>query len=483
MRRPNILFFMVDQMQARLLESDHPCRTPNFDRLAKEGVRFTRAYTPNNICSPTRASLMTGLLPHNHGVLEVLYPRTPDQHNLRLDKPHWAQRLSESGYRTGYFGKWHVEKSNDLNRFGWEVDGGQAGVLFKEAVQDLLGGEPLVPECDVTCYLDEPAGYRPHLFYGVTERHADERFMGVTTTMALDFVEDASEVSDPWCCFVSLFEPHDPFIASQDAYDSYDGVDLPEPVNGDDDLVDRPGLYRKIQRVWKQLSAEERREARRCYYASITEIDAQFGRVYDALSESGKLEETVIVVTADHGDLLGAHGLFFKDISVFEEVYNVPLIVRGPGVEQDAVCEGRVAVHDLCPTLLDVAGLKPFDVPDSQSFKDLLSQPDALRPDHQRGYSQYFGNRHRLTQRVVWDGPWKFVFNGFDFDELYNLDDDPYEMTNLALLPDHASDLERMTKVFWRMALDVDDTPLIETHYPMLRLGVVGPDAAESREQ
>ena len=480
MGRPNILFFMVDQMQARVLEKEHPCRTPNFDRLAKEGVRFTRAYTPNNICSPTRASLMTGLLPHNHGVLEVLYPRTPDQHNLRLDKPHWAQQLADAGYKTGYFGKWHVEKSNDLNRFGWQVDGGNTGTLFKTAVKTQLGDAPLVPECDPGCYLDEPVGYRPHLFYGVTDRHANERFMGVTTTMALDYLAEVGKGPDSWCCFVSLFEPHDPFITSREAYDSYDGIDLPEPVNGDDDLDDRPGLYRKIQQVWKQLSADERREARRCYYASITEIDEQFGRLYDALGASGKLEDTLIIVTADHGDLLGAHGLFFKDISVFEEVYNVPLIVRGPGVVTDALCEGRVGVHDLCPTLLDIAGLEPFDVPDSQSFKDLLDNPDTLEPEHQRGYSQYFGNRHRLTQRVVWDGPWKFVFNGFDFDELYNLDDDPYEMTNLAPQPDYANDLERMTKLFWRMALDVDDTPLIETHYPMLRLAAVGPGEAEA---
>ena len=103
---PNILFFMVDQMQAQVLEPDHVCQTPHFDRLARQGVRFQRAYTPNNICSPTRTSLMTGLLPHNHGVLEVLYPRTPDQHVLRPDKPHWAQRLVEAGYHTGYFGKW-----------------------------------------------------------------------------------------------------------------------------------------------------------------------------------------------------------------------------------------------------------------------------------------------------------------------------------------------------------------------------------------
>ena len=103
-RPPNLLILMADQMQAQVLEPDHICRTPHLDRLAQRGVRFTHAYTPNNICSPSRASLMTGLMPHNHGVLEVLYPKVPDLHVLR-DKPHFAQRLVEAGYRTGYFGK------------------------------------------------------------------------------------------------------------------------------------------------------------------------------------------------------------------------------------------------------------------------------------------------------------------------------------------------------------------------------------------
>ena len=127
--RPNILFPMADQMQARVLEPGHVCQTPNLDRLAGEGVRFARAYTPNNICSPTRASLMTGLMPHNHGVLEVLYGKVPDLHVLRSDKPHWAERLTAAGYSTGYFGKWHVERDNAPGRFGWQVDGVSGGEL------------------------------------------------------------------------------------------------------------------------------------------------------------------------------------------------------------------------------------------------------------------------------------------------------------------------------------------------------------------
>src|SRR5690554_1684519 len=110
---------MVDQMQGRVLAPDHVCRTPNLDRLASQGIRFSRAYTPNAVCSPARASLFTGLLPHNHGVMEVIHTVDSDQCCLRTEKPHWAQRLTELGYRTGYFGKWHVERTGDLEAYGW----------------------------------------------------------------------------------------------------------------------------------------------------------------------------------------------------------------------------------------------------------------------------------------------------------------------------------------------------------------------------
>ena len=120
MKKPNILIFLPDAMQAQVVTPDHDCKTPNFDRLAQRGVRFTRAHCPLPTCSPSRASLMTGLLPHNHGVLQVEYCVDDDQSVLRTEHPHWAQRLSDAGYRTGYFGKWHIERSNRLEEFGWQ---------------------------------------------------------------------------------------------------------------------------------------------------------------------------------------------------------------------------------------------------------------------------------------------------------------------------------------------------------------------------
>ncbi len=477
---PNILILMADQMQAQVLDPGHVCRTPCLDRLAAQGVRFPRAYTPNNICSPTRASIMTGLMPHNHGVLEVLH-NEPDLHVLRPDKPHFAQRLGDAGYRTGYFGKWHVERTNDLQRFGWQVDCGLHSDRFAARREDVLDGQPRVAPCDPAIHLDEPPGYGAHLLCGATDRPAAERDMGIATTMALEFLQDAVLEEQPWCCFVSFQEPHDPYITQRSYFEEYEAAELPPPPNADDEMSDRPGLYRRAQSIWRQLSAQQKRTARACYYGSITEIDTQFGRVLDFLDRSGKTEDTIVVMCADHGDLLGAHGLFFKDISAFEEVYRVPLIVSGPGVERGMQSQARTGLHDLAPTLLELAGAEPIDVADSRSFVSLLGAPED-DAEWGRGYAEYYGNRWRVTQRVVWDGDWKLAVNGFDFDELYNLADDPHEMRNLAGEPAHRAKHEELMRLFWDYARRTGDTTMVSTLYPALRLGVVGPlgDGPES---
>ena len=129
--------------------------------------------------------------------------------------------------------------------------------------------------------------------------------MGITTTMALRFLEEAAAGAGPWCCFLSFVEPHDSFITHRDVYRPYAAADLPPPPNADDNLNDRPGLYRRAQGIWRQLTEEQKRGACACYYASITEIDAQFGRVLDTVAASGQAENTIVVMMSDHGDLLG----------------------------------------------------------------------------------------------------------------------------------------------------------------------------------
>ncbi len=476
--RPNILFLMTDQMQGRVLDPSHICRTPNFDRLIERGVRFRRAYTPNAVCSPARASLMTGLLPHNHGVLEVIHCVDEDQSNLRPHKPHWAQRLALAGYRTGYFGKWHVERTNDLTQYGWDTDGNSATSLFQDRRAEVAREHGASDSFFISKMNDQPPGYRHTLLYGVTDLPPEARGVGITTDLAYDFLEEATVHEEPWCCFVSVTEPHDPFVAGEEAFSLYDVDAIELPPNVHDDLAGRPGIYRKAGLTWDGITDRELREAAACYYASITEIDEQYGRLLSLLETRRALDDTIVILTSDHGELLGAHGLFCKNFSAFEEVYNIPMVVAGPGVAKGVECDARVGLHDLCPTLVDLAGAEPIRVSDSRSVAPLLADPNAASDrEWRKGYAEYHGNRFKVTQRVIWDGPWKLVWNGFDFDELYNLDDDPYEMTNLAEMPSYRPRVNELMAHAWNVIRATDDRSLLNSHYPILRLGSVGPDA------
>ncbi|MEM7131439.1 MAG: sulfatase-like hydrolase/transferase [Chloroflexota bacterium] len=473
--KPNILFLMTDQMQGRVLDPDSPCITPNIDRLMVGGVRFPRAYTPNAVCSPARASLMTGLLPHSHGVLEVIHCVDDDQCCLRTEFPHWAQRLEEAGYRTGYFGKWHVERSNDLTQFGWQVDGNSASELFQSKQAQVGGKGKDEANFSLKKTNDLPGGYKKSLLYGVTGVPAEERGVGITTDLGLEFLQEAVHGDAPWCCFVSITEPHDPFVTGEDTFAQYDVDQIPLQPNVHNDLSNQPNIYRKAGKTWHDMDDRQKKEAAACYYASITEIDQQYGRLIDFLETSGQMENTIIIFSSDHGELLGSHGLYCKNISGFEEVYNIPLVMKGPGIPQGVVSQAIVGLHDLAPTLLDLCDIETIDVPDSTSFVEALQDPSGNMGKFSRGFAEYHGGRYRVTQRVVWNGWWKLCLNGFDFDELYNLEADPFEMSNLADDPAYEEQLHALTQYAWEVIRDTGDRALFNSHYPILRWAPVGP--------
>jgi arylsulfatase A-like enzyme len=475
--KPNILFVLFDQMQAAAVSPQHPCPTPAFERLAARGVRFENAYTPCPVCSPARASLLTGLMPHNHGVLEGVHGVDADQAMLRTEKQHWAQKLVAAGYRTGYFGKWHLERSGRLEQFGWETYITSDSPEFKQYSRHkraTLGAAAAAPTYNPVKWLADAPGYRKSLLYGVTDIPPEYRNMGIVADLAGNFLEQAFETESPWCCFINTTEPHDPFIAGREAYERISAASLPLPPSKDDPLEDRPRLYQRIQRTWMQLTEQEQREAAACYYASITEVDHIIGNLIDKIAQAGQADKTIIVLASDHGELLGAHGLYLKTVSAFEEVYNIPLIVAGPGVVRGMASDARVGLHDLCPTLLELADCEPIKEIDGVSFAPLLSGSDEAAPHV--GFAEYHGARYRLSQRVLWQGPWKLVFNGFDFDELYNLDDDPYELHNLAQEAQYASVYRDLMAELWRQVRRTGDRTLMEAHYGALRLSEVGPD-------
>lgn len=474
-RPPNVLLFLMDACQASALEQGSECITPNFDRLAERGLQFQRAYCPSPTCSPSRASLMTGLLPHNHGVLEVEHGRDEDQCVLRKDKPHWAQGLREAGYATGYFGKWHIERSHDLEKFGWDtfqVKGAKHHAGLGKGIEPGAQTDSLLPE--YTRHHSGPEGYNDVLHYGVSRDPVTERYPFFTTTQTIDFLEGISDGQAPWCACASFSEPNEALIASEEIFRMYDPESILLPENRHDSFANSPGLYRRQKQIGESLTDDEWRMARACYYSRITELDAQFGRFLDFLETSGQIDNTLVVVTADHGRYVGAHGFDAHNFGAFEEIYRVPLVVSGPGIPRGERSGSLTGLHDLCPTILEMAGAESFDVPDSKSFAPVLR---GESPSVRKGaYSEYHGTRFPLAQRIWWDEEYKFVFNGFDFDELYHLPSDPDEMSNLTGDPDQQERMKSMMSEIWREIRETGDRTLEETHYFSMRMGLVGPE-------
>ena len=475
--RPNILLFIADGMQARTVLDGHDCLTPTIDSLATRGVRITGAHTPLPTCSPARASLMTGLLPHNHGVLEVEHGVDADQCVLRTEHPHWAQGLRDGGYETGYFGKWHVERTGELGQFGWDTFDIRGARDHANASQKGLAADDSM-DSDTVRFYEGPDGYNDTLKYAVTDVPPNERAIGGPAALACDWLTNRGD--DPWCCVVSYYEPNESLIVGREAYEQYDVQSLKLPETLRDDLSDRPNIYRRDQQIWQDVSDDEWRQILACYYGRITELDGQVKRVLDELEATGQLENTIVIFTADHGRYVGGHGLEAHNFGAFEEIYNVPMVVAGPGVADGVTTEALVGFHDLCPTILELAGQQPFEAADSTSFADLLANPDGAAENHREAYAEYFGSRFRLTQRLIWQDEWKFVFNGFDFDELYNLADDPLETRNLVNDPDQADRIKSMMAGIWRRMHETEDTTLLNSHYHSMRFAAVGPNRGTS---
>ena len=475
--RPNVLLFIADGMQAGTLENQSACLTPNFDRLASRGIRFKRAYCATPVCSPSRASMMTGLLPHNHGVLEVAHGRDYDQCQLRTDKPHFAQQLVENGYATAYFGKWHVERTNQLEAFGWQVNQVKSDdhVKFMGIGDD--GGLPVDPK--LSRWIEGPVpGYNRGLHYGVTDVPPDHRYAQQTVNDALEFLSQkvSTDEESPWCACVSFSEPNEALVVSRETFDRYDSNSIPLPENLHDDYSGKPNLYKREGSISKEVTEDEWRMALACYYGRITEVDTQLGRLLDWLEKSGEADNTVVIATADHGRYVGSHGFDAHNFGAFEEIYKVPLVIAGSGVAKGIESEALVSFPDLCPTILEITQSKAIETLDSQSFAKVLAEPTGKEEVFQTAYGEYHGTRFPLCQRVLWQENWKFVFNGFDFDELYDLKNDPAEMNNLAAIPEQQERVKRMMAEVWKRAKKSGDRTIVESHYYSMRFGAVGPN-------
>lgn len=467
MSLPNLLFLITDQQQAATVAPGSPCLTPHLDALAARGAQFNRCYAPNPICSPSRASLMTGLLPHSHGMVDVTHAVPPYRAELQPGLSFWPQTLQAAGYRTAYYGKWHVERTNRLDRFGFD----EYDVARYHQLQGLVERTgPMQPRGVV-----RQPGYRDFLLYGAVDEPVEATPEWTLYQDGVHFLRAvAQRPGQPWALFLSSEAPHDPYIAPRGYYERYNPVTLPPPASFDDGLAGRPAIYRRIQRVWQELGWAQAAEATACYYALCSLLDELIGGLLAELEALGLAGNTVVVFTSDHGDYLGAHRLFLKGIPAFEEAYRVPLILAGPGIPAGRRVDQVASLLDLPMTLTDLLLGRPFSG-QGRSLTPLLAGHAAAWPNE--AYAEMQGQRFAYQQRIVWQENWKYVFNTFDEDELYDLAADPHELRNLAADPGQRDVLEAMARCMWRWVAETGDENMLKAQYGMFRFAPVGPEA------
>lgn len=459
-KQPNVIFLLQDQMQQRVLHESSGCILPNMRALMAEGVSFERAYTCNAICSPSRATLLTGTLPHVHGMVDCTHtvPSYRAEFNDRLDTV--TQALHDSGCRVSYYGKWHIERTHHLEKFG--VDAYET--------ERSIPSFPVHMQESVTLVGD---GYATRTLCGVFAEGPECTEEQYIYDRAIADIGAHADSGQPFCTFISTYAPHDPYCVPRSVYDLYDGVPITVPDSFDDAMEDKPVIYRRMRDALRPLTREEFCRAIRCYYSYCTLVDLQIGRLVRWLREKGLYDNTLIVCMSDHGDMMGAHRLMMKSVEAFEEIYHIPLFMKLPGGRQAGERVGfHVCMDEVGPTVLELAGARPLR---GQVGASVVPWLRGERSDERDAFAEFFGQRYAYTQRIVWHGQMKYVFNAFAQDELYDLAADPGEVHNLAALPAWQQTKRELCARMWQKIRATGDTTLLDAGYYPLRIAPVGP--------
>lgn len=420
-QRPNVLLVVADSAQSGAYAvNGGEARTPHFERVVREGARFTSAYCVAPICHPARTSLFTGLYPRGHGIITNSVGNGWYPFQTLPGVESFAELLAAAGYRCGYTGQWHVQ---DIR--GFHDNRAIPIHQYAEALRarGLSGG--CLPE----------HSYRGcgRLSIGLE----DTREAGYTRE-ALQLMEEYAGLDQPWLIECDYDDPHPPCHVPAPYDTMYDASSMRLPPNLFDTLADKPralGLSRRRQGT-ESWSNDDWRKVLAHYCASITMLDDLFGRLLAKLDELGLAQNTVVIFTSDHGSMIGAHGfLCHGSPAMFEEGLRPPLVVRWPdGVAPGTVCDEFVSHVDILPTLAELAGVH---VPDGderplhgQSLVPFLQgrEDDTWRHEV---HAAYDGTGIAFySVRVVRTRAGKLVYHAFGDHELYDMVADPHELRN-----------------------------------------------------
>jgi iduronate 2-sulfatase len=442
--RTNVLFLISDDLNNFLgCYGDPRVQTPNLDRLAARGVRFNRAYCSFPLCGPSRNSMLTGLYPNSSGILanaQIFRQTIPAQISL-------PQAFRLDGYFAARLGKlYHYNVPNSIGTDGhddpasWELEINPAGV-------DRLEEEPRI-------FSLVPGQFGATLSWYASPKgdahHTDGR-LAAEAEWVLE--RCAGREPRPFFLAVGFFRPHTPYVSPKAYFEKYPEREMPVVQGVKEDQADLPAAaLASYKREEDKLTDDLRRQCLQAYYASISFMDAQVGRVLNALDRSGLADRTIIVFTSDHGYHMGEHGLWQKR-SLFEESARVPLLILAPGIgKPGAVVETPVSQVDLYPTLAELCGVKPPPNLQGQSLVPMLKDPTSVG----RGWALTQVTRGGGGRRALDTGAagqfmgyslrtarWRYTEwdEGNQGRELYDHDADPKELNNLAKDPAYARTL------------------------------------------
>lgn len=423
-RRPNIVVIQADQLAANALGcyGNPVVKAPHLDALAADGVVFDRAYCNSPLCAPSRASMMTGRLPSQIGAFD-------NAADFAASIPTFAHHLRAGGYHTALIGRMHFIGPDQLHGFEERLT-----TDVYPATLDMVPDWNLAHTERLAWYHDSASVFTAGVSTATVQRDFDDEVV----FRALRYLNDRARSSrhdnneDPFLLVASFIHPHDPYEPPAEHWNRYDGVTIDDPQVPTMDLADLDPHSRRLQHMSgfdvKQPSEHEVRLARRAYYACVSYVDDHVGQLVRRLDELGLRDNTIILVTSDHGDMLGERGLWYK-MSPFEQSARVPLIVNAPDRYQPRRVEAAVSLLDVLPTLVDLAGAaEPIDVPG----RSLVALLDGEVPRHDDVVIEYLAEGVTQPHVTIVRGHHKFVRCPGDPDQLYDLESDPDELLNLA---------------------------------------------------
>lgn len=403
---PNIVLICSDQHSFNCTGyAGHPVvRTPNLDRLAERGVVFDAAYCQNPVCVPGRAALMTGMYASDCN--SFCNSTTWDGSH-----PTFGNRLTEAGYRCLATGKFDLDDRFDM---GFEM-------------KDVSNGHCRNP--DITSLFRAPVCLRSDTRRMIDGEGRDERKEVKLRENTLEFLRQCEGEQQPWLIWSGFSRPHPAYIGPRKLFEEYLAADIPMPAVDQAELEAMHPVYREMrhfQDLATPVDPERIRRARAAYYAMVTELDEDIGIIYDALEESGELENTWFIYTSDHGESLGEHGQWMKS-NLMEESVHVPMIISGPALPKGKRISTPVSHLDLIATLValgggDITGLRGCDLRPLMTGEG-EGPPFVFSESHNSGSPTGF--------TMIRRGPWKCVeFVGYPEGQLFNLEEDPGETRN-----------------------------------------------------